>query len=126
MGGNGSFASGINKPYNKYEEIGYIEGVKVLKGIQGHHKLPEESRTSKMYIRVLGDNSFKELHVYHKNHKLAFEIEYHPEVNLTGDRNKNVLHYHTYTKNGIRSDAIKLSKRHYEKYKKFLGGIKYD
>lgn len=125
MGGNGSFASGINKPYNKYEEVGYIAGVKVLKGLDGHHKLPEESRTSRMYIRVINGNIFKELHVYHKNHKLAFEIEYHAEVNLTGNRTKNVLHYHTY-KNGTRSPAKILTEKQYNKYKKYFGGIKYD
>lgn len=125
MGGRGTFASGINNPYNKYEEIGKISGVKVLKGIQGHHKLPEESRTSRMYIRVLEDNTFRELRVY-RNNKVAFEIAYHGEINLTGDRNKNVFHYHIYTQKGGRSDAIKLSKKQYEKYKKFFGGLKYD
>jgi len=125
MGGRGTFAKEINNPYNMYEEISKISDVKILKGIKGHHKLPEESRTSKIYVRVLDDNTFRELRVYRK-HKVVFEIAYHGEVNLTGNRNKNVFHYHIYTKKGGRSAAVKLSKKQYEKYKKFFGGLKYD
>ena len=94
MGGNGSFAGGINNPYNKYEEVGYIGGVKVLKGTQGLHKLPEESRTSNAYIMLDSKDKVRRIRFYGKNHKALLDIDYHGEENLTGNRNENVYHYH--------------------------------
>jgi len=121
MGGNGSFASGINKPYNKYKEVGYIGGIKVLEGILGHHKLPEESRTSNAYIR-LKDNKFYEMRFYDSNHKLKLEIAYHPKPKLTG-HNMPVLHYHWYDKNGKRSSGDLMRKTMRNRYKKYFKGV---
>ena len=123
MGGNGSFASGINKPYNKYEEVGYIEGVKVLKGIQGHHKLPEESKTSNAYIILDNKNNVRRIRFYKNNHKALYEIDYHAERNLSGNKNEKVFHYHTY-KNGIRSAAKQLTEKQISKYKKYFKEVK--
>ena len=121
MGGNGSFASGIVIPYNKYEEIGFIEGVKVLKGIQGHHKLPEESWKSRAYIRLKNDK-FYEMRFYDNNHKLKLEIAYHPKPNLTGHY-KSVLHYHWYNKDGKRSEGDLMRKAMRKRYKKYFKGV---
>ena len=124
MGGNGSFASGINKPYNKYEEVGYIEGVKVLKGIQGHHKLPEESNTSNAYIR-LRDNQFYEMRFYDNNHKIKLEIAYHPEPKLTGNQDKFVFHIHEYSNGDFKSRTTRLmTNEEIKKYKKYFKGVK--
>ena len=126
MGGNGSFASGINKPYNKYKESGYIEGIKILKGIQGHHKLPEESKNSRAYILLDHNNIFKRIRFYGKNNKALLDIDYHPEKNLTGDINKSIFHYHIFSK-GKRKKAKLLTDKHFNKYKKYFKGVtKYD
>lgn len=125
MGGNGSFASGINSPYDKYEEVGYIGGLKVLKGIQGHHKLPEESKTGNAYIILDDKNNVRRVRFYRKNHKALLDVEYHGEENLTGDRNKKVYHYHTYTK-GKRSTAKLFTEKQLNKYIKYFEGVKYD
>ena len=123
MGGNGSFASGINKPYNKYEEVGYIGGVKVLKGIQEHHKLPEESRTSSAYIR-LKDNQFYEMRFYDNNHKLKLEIAYHAEPKLTGMPSKKVFHVHEYENGNFKSRTTRLmTSEEIKKYKKYFKGV---
>ncbi len=46
------------------EDIGKINGVKVLKGIGGKHSLPEESHTSNVYIKLKPDGSFHEMRIY--------------------------------------------------------------
>ena len=127
MGGNGSFASGINNPYNKYEEVGFIEGIKVLKGIQGHHKLPEESRTSSAYMRLEHDGTFKEIRFYNKNHKIVLELAYHAEPKLTGHDLK-VIHAHDYINGNFKTRTTRLlSKDEIKQYKKYFKGvIRYD
>ena len=50
------------------------------------------------------------------------DVEYQGEKNLTGDRNKKVFHYHTYTK-GKRNTAKLLTRKHLEKYKKYWEGV---
>ncbi len=124
MGGNGSFSSGINNPYNKYKEVGHIEGVKVLKGIQGHHKLPEESKTSNAYIRMK-DNQFYEMRFYDNNHKLKLEIAYHPEPKLTGKHDIKVLHIHEYENGNFKSRTTRLmTNEEIKQYKKYFKGVK--
>lgn len=123
MGGNGSFASGINKPYNRYEEVGFIDGIKVLKGIQGHHKLPEESRASRAYIR-LKDDQFYEMRFYNENHKIKLEIAYHPEPKLSGNYKEKVLHIHEYTNGDFKTRTTRLmTNEEIKKYKKYLKGV---
>ena len=95
MGGRGTFAVGNAVPY-VYETTGTIEGVKVLQGVNGKHGLPEESHSSRAYIKLKPDGTFHEMRIYDKNHVLKMEIAYHSEKSLTGDNNTPVLHYHTY------------------------------
>ena len=59
MGGCGTFAAGNNVAYT-YETVGFIEGIKVLRGIEGSgkHHLPEEAHSSSAYIKLNDDGSF--------------------------------------------------------------------
>ena len=124
MGGRGTYAIGNNVAY-LYKTVGKLEGVKVLKGIAGKHKLPEEAHSSSAYIRLNPDGSFHELRIYGKDKYLKFEIAYHKENSLGKGK---ILHYHIYDKDFNRSKAIRLHKNTvlYKKYSKFFKGVKYD
>lgn len=95
MGGRGTFAAGNPVPYS-YHTVGHIEDVKVLKGINGEHSLPESSHSSGAYIKLKSDGTFHEMRIYDENHILKMEIAYHPEKSLTGDNHTPIMHYHTY------------------------------
>ncbi len=122
MGGRGTFASGKNVAYS-YETVGKIEGVKILKGINGKHSLPEEAHSSKAYIKLKPDGTFHEMRIYDKEHYLKYEIAYHPEPNLTGNSNENVLHIHEYTHQFKRTPARLLGNEEYMKFKKYFKGV---
>lgn len=51
MGGRGTFAIGNMVAYT-YETIGFIEGIKILSGLNGKHGLPEEAHSSHAYIKL--------------------------------------------------------------------------
>lgn len=57
MGGRGTFAIGNNVGYI-YKTIDKIEGVKVLKGINGEHSLPETAHSSSAYIKLDHNGNF--------------------------------------------------------------------
>ncbi|MBP5288446.1 MAG: hypothetical protein J6Z79_01050 [Clostridia bacterium] len=114
MGGRGTFASGKNVPFT-YETIGTINGIKVLKGIQGKHGLPEESHSSSAYISLHPDGSVKKLRIYNSDKTSRVDIE------NSIHQGKKVLHAHDY-KNGKRQPARPLTKDEKKKYKKFFGG----
>lgn len=122
MGGRGTFAVGNNVEYT-YETVGKIDGVKVLKGLNGKHSLPEEAHSSSAYIKLKHDDTFHEMRFYDNEHYLTFELAYHPEKSL-GSGDKPILHYHTYDRDFNRSNAIKASKAMYRHYKKYLKGVK--
>jgi hypothetical protein len=119
MGGRGTFAAGRNVAY-QYETSATIEGVKVLRGLNGKHSLPEESHSSTAYIKLKSNQTFHEIRIYGKDHYLIMEIAYHPEPKLGKG---NVLHYHTYDKNFKRSNAKPLTAELYQKYKKYFQGV---
>ncbi len=121
MGGRGTFAIGNMVAYT-YETIGFIEGIKILSGLNGKHGLPEEAHSSHAYIKLKKDGTFHEMRVYDKDHYLKFEIAYHPEPSLDKSR-KPVLHYHVYDRNFHRSSAIKMSKPMKKHFKKYLKGV---
>lgn len=131
MGGRGTFAAGHEVEYT-YETIGTINGVKVLRGINGKHGLPESAHSSTAYIKLDNNGVFREMRFYDKNHVLYLEIAYHPEVSLTGNRHTPVLHYHTYDplfsktkqKGKLRSDAIKLPGGMKKRLSKYFKGVK--
>ncbi len=131
MGGRGTFAAGKTVPYT-YETIGKIHGIKILKGTNGKHGLPESSHSSDAYIKLKPDGTFHEMRIYDKNHILCMEIAYHPEKSLTGDNHTPVLHYHTYderfSKNisGAfgRTNARLLTEEMKKKYGKYFKGVK--
>lgn len=131
MGGRGTFAAGKNVDY-VYKTVDKIEGVKVLKGINGEHSLPETAHSSSAYIKLDRNGNFREMRLYDKNHCLYMEIAYHKEDSLTGNNQVPILHYHTYDSNFsmskdapfYRSDAMILPNDLKEKYKKYFRGIK--
>jgi len=131
MGGRGTFAAG--KPVDfAYKTVGFIEGVKVLVGINGKHSLPESSHSSNAYIKLNTDGTFREMRLYNENHALRLEIAYHPEKSLTGDSTTPVLHYHTYDENFSKSktlgfkrcDATLLTPEMKKEYGKYFIGVK--
>lgn len=131
MGGRGTFAAGNSVPYS-YKTVGFIEGVKVLEGINGKHALPESAHSSDAYIKLKPDGTFHEMRIYNKNHTFSIEIAYHPEKSLTGDNHTPVLHYHAYderfSQNKIgafgRTNARLLTEEMKQKYGKYFKGIK--
>ncbi|MCR5670591.1 MAG: hypothetical protein K6G10_06260 [Butyrivibrio sp.] len=122
MGGRGTFASGNNVAFT-YKTVGYIEGIKVLEGMNGKHSLPEEAHSSNAYIKLKPDGTFHEMRIYDKDHYLVLEIAYHkePKIDKTGNP---VLHYHTYDRNFNRSSAIKMPESMKQHYSKYLKGVK--
>lgn len=123
MGGRGTFAAGNNIAYT-YETIGKIEGVKILQGLGQKHDLPVEAHSSRAYIKLHPDGNLSMMRIFDSNHYLTAEIAYHPERKLTGT-SENVLHIHYYDKNLKRTDAAYLDKATFEKYKKYLKGMKW-
>lgn len=131
MGGRGTFAAGNNADYT-YQTVGYIEGIKVLQGLNGKHGLPESSHSSNAYIKLKPDGTFHEMRIYDKNHILSMEIAYHPEKSLTGDNQTPVLHYHIYDKRFSknrtgafsRTSAKPLTEEMKKKYGKYFKGVK--
>lgn len=125
MGGRGTFAYGNYAPYT-YETVGMVDDVKVLFGKPGSglHDLPAESHSSKMYLKLHKDGTLNMLRIYDDNHYLTAEIAYHPEPNLTGNR-ESVLHIHYYDKNFNRTNAAYLDRETFDKYAKYLVGRKW-
>ena len=126
MGGRGTYAAGKDVPY-QYKTVGYIDGVKVLQPIDDNaaRKLPEEAHSSQSYIKLDSDGKFSQYREYNEKHELVLEIAYHPEHNLTHDKeNKPVLHAHDYDPQKHGKDwhqpARNLTVGEFEKYKKFF------
>lgn len=121
MGGRGTFAVG-NRVDFTYKTVGKIEGVKVLQGLGIAHNLPEEAHTSKAYIKVDGKGNFVRYREYNEDKTSCFDIDYHKEPALTGNKTDCIFHIHFYN-NGIR-DKIgrKLTSEEYDKYKKYFRG----
>lgn len=126
MGGRGTFASGKQVPFT-YKTVGHIEDAKILEGVSPkYHKLPEEAHSSQKYIKLNPDGSFKMLRIYGKDHYLKLEIAYQYEGSIKNDSNGKALHYHEYDDNFKRTKAKPVTKDMYEKYKKYLKGVKYN
>lgn len=121
MGGNGTFAAGKIVPF-LYKTVGKIDGIKILQGTGGLHNLPEESHSSKAYVKLFPDGNLSMLRFYGKDHRVKLEIARHREPGLdpTG---KPVLHYHLYP-DGIKSrtPARRVGRKLQEKIKSFLKG----
>lgn len=113
MGGRGTFASGNPVPYT-YRTVGRIEGIKVLEHITGGRKLPEEAHSSAAYALLNENGTLRVLRFYDSDHNLRLEIANHPEGKLAKraglPRDQQILHYHTYDKDFVRTDADFLTK----------------
>lgn len=125
MGGRGTFASGNPAPYT-YETVGMVDDVKVLFGIPGTglHDLPAESHSSNMYLKLHKDGTLNMLRIYANDHYLIAEIAYHPEPDLTGNR-EPILHIHYYDRHFNRTKAEYLDRATFDKYEKYLVGRKW-
>lgn len=122
MGGKGTFAVGNSVPF-VYETIGKISGVKVLKGIGQAHNLPEESHSSKAYIKVDSSGNFVRYRQYNSDKTSYFDIDYHKEPQITGNKTEKVFHIHFYDRNGNRDDVgRRLSADEIKQYKKYFRG----
>lgn len=120
MGGRGTYAAGKIVAYT-YETINYIEGVKVLQGLNGRHNLPEESHSSNAYILTDDKGNFIRYREFNEDHTTKFDIDFHPEKKISGNYNP-IFHIHEY-KNGIRSKLGRmLTESEYEKYRKYFRG----
>lgn len=125
MGGRGTFAAGNIVDYT-YKTVDYIEGVKVLEGLNGNHSLPEEAHSSKAYIKLKPDGTFHEMRIYDEEHYLVAEIAYHPEPKLNGgNKRENVLHIHEYQRDNFKDREPRLLRTdEIRKYKKYLKGVR--
>ncbi len=129
MGGKGTYSTG-QSPAFTYKTVGKIDGIKVLEPIDDKKsfKLPEESHTAGNRYLLLNKNGvFHQYREYNDNHKVVFEIGYHPESTLgKGD----VLHVHIHKTPGIEhhSSAEKYTigpgNPIYEKYKSLFKGVR--
>ncbi len=117
MGGRGSYASG--KRTYEYETIGMIEGVKVVRRINGSNKVPEESYTSKAYIVKNKDGSIRQYREFDEKHKPKMDVDY--QIKPSYDKKNKTLHIHDY-KNGERQPARIPTKDEYSKYEKYFKG----
>ena len=132
MASRGSVAKNGHVTTNEYiyvyDENGKqitVYEAKVLKGQKNNHGLPDYAHTpGSIYIKLDGENNFRELRVYDDKKYPVLEIAYHPERTLTGKANVPVLHYHTFDKNLSRKMGGILSENKntsiYRKYKKYL------
>lgn len=90
-----------------------------------NHGLPDYAHSpDSKYIKENPDGSFREMRIYDELGFPILEIGYHPEPNLTGNRNEKVLHYHTFEPNLDRNLGGKLSQTDnaaiYWRYQKYL------
>ena len=123
MGGRGTYASGNNVPFT-YETIGKIAGVKILKGLNGMKGLPVEAHSSRAYIQLHPDGTFKMYREFDDQHYLVREIAYHPESKLTGHHDP-VLHIHEYKRDNFHDRKPRLlTSEEYHRYKKYFKGVK--
>ncbi|MBO4214305.1 MAG: hypothetical protein J5876_04910 [Lachnospiraceae bacterium] len=84
-----------------YRIVKIVEDAKVLKGTTNkQHGLPDyaHSKNSK-YIKENPDGSFREIRVYNAKGFPIFEVGYHAEKSLTGNRHEKVLHVHWFDSN---------------------------
>lgn len=114
MGGRGTFAAGKIVPYT-YETVGKIHDIKILKGTNGKHGLPEEAHSSGAYISLHPNGNTKQLRVYNKNLTAKTDIEY------SVHQGKMTFHAHDYV-NGIRQPARSLTSEEKRLYGKYFGG----
>ena len=125
MGGRGTFAAHKTVSYT-YKTVGFIDGVKILQGLNGKHGLPAEAHSSSAYIKLKPDGTFHEMRIYDKEHYLVKEIAYHPEPYLNnGNREENVLHVHEYKRDNFKDRTPRFPKtEEIELYKKYFVGVK--
>lgn len=124
VGGRGTYASGNNVPY-KWRTDMKIDGIKVLVGLEGQHKLPEESHSSGAYALLNRDGTLEVLRFYDGGHNLHLEIAYHNEAKLARRAGIKdgapILHYHMYDKNFVRTDADFLTPDMRKRYPRLFG-----
>ncbi|MBR3138328.1 hypothetical protein IKG41_03260 [Candidatus Saccharibacteria bacterium] len=131
MGSSGSYLKSGGFSSQEWEQVGTINGVKVLKkigtkkGTKGN--LPFYSNTpGTAYILLNSDGTFSQFRQYGEDRMPEFDIDYGRH-----DSDKPYLHMHTYNGKArskptpiTNEDGDIINKDLYEKYKGFLKGIK--
>lgn len=122
MGGRGTFAIGNNVDFT-YKTVDIIEGVKVLIGTGQAHNLPEETHSSKAYLKLDNNGNFVRYREYKPDKTSYFDIDYHPEKAITGNVSERVFHIHFYSSEGMRDKVgRRLTAEEFEKFKKYFRG----
>jgi len=98
-----------------YETVNKIDGIKVLKGLNGKHALPEESHSSSSYIALNQNQTVRQIRLYNSDLTAKTDIEF------SVHQGKLLLHAHDYI-DGIRQPARELTEKEHELYDKFFGG----
>ena len=130
MGSSGSYLKSGGFSSREWEQVGTINGIKVLKKIgtkkRSKGNLPFYSNTpGTAYILLNSDGKFSQFRQYGEDRMPEFDIDYGRH-----DSDKPYLHKHTY-KGKVRSKPTPITKEDgdiikkdlYEKYKGFLKGI---
>ncbi len=131
MGSSGSYLKSGGFTSQKWEQVGAIKGIKIIKKI-GIKKsvmgnLPLYSNTpGTAYILLKPNGQFGQFRQYGEDRKAKIDIDYGIH------KNKLSLHMHTYNRNGREHNPIIIAypkssiinKNLYKKYKRFLKGIK--
>ena len=107
--------SGRNTVAYTYETVNKIGGIKVLKGLNGKHGLPEESHSSSSYIVRNQNQTVRQIRLYNSDLTAKTDLEF------SVHQGKLLLHAHDYI-DGIRQPARELTEKEHELYDKFFGG----
>lgn len=113
MGGRGTFAIGNTVAYT-YETVSKIDGIKVLKGLNGKHGLPEEAHSSSSYIALNPNQTVRQIRLYNSDLTAKTDIEF------SIHRGRLMLHAHDYI-DGIRQPARELTAEEHKLYDKLFG-----
>lgn len=106
MSSRGARAKNGHVTDSEYKIVKTIGEAKVLEGAGNNHGLPDYAHSpNAIYIKEDHEGNFREMRVYDENGNPLYEIGYHGEKSLTGDRNTKVLHYHLFGENLERSKA---------------------
>jgi hypothetical protein len=114
MGGRGAMLG--KKPSERipgYKTVGYIAGIKVLKPIKDHGKLPEMSNTpGTSYILLTKEGELKQFRTY--------DYSRHPKLDIDFDHYHNGIKPHIHFYGHRKKDFRALTAKEKKKYKRIL------
>ena len=130
MSSRGSAIKNGHVTSTEYETLKTTQhGVKILKGLDNNHSLPDFAHTpNSIYAKMkYYGETIHEMRFYDKNGYPIIEIAYHPEPKINaGNREKNIVHFHTFTGVNRNPHAYRMDKNPdiKEKYKIYLKEFK--